>query len=430
MTYSSLNRKKIETNFSGGSITSNAGVMLLREVDRKLNLSKQLNECIADPRAQNQIDHSYESLLMQRIYGLACGYEDLNDQTTLRHDVCLQAACNQEKALGSASTLCRLENNTTREDCVKASQLLVELFIQKQGKKPPKELILDFDATHDPVHGDQEQCFYNGYYEQDCFLPLYVFCGSDLLVSYLRPSNIDGAKHSWAILSMLVKRFREAWPEVKITFRADSGFMRHRMFNWCEKNEVEYIVGIGKNKKLLCEIARFIPGIEEIYELTGKPYRYYVDFQYAAGSWSHQRRIIAKIECNKNGLTRRFIVTNKKGHNKTHYEQRYCMRGEMENMIKQQKLDLGADRTSCHRFVANQMRVLLCSFAYVLMLSLKELTLKRTKLKHLHMGSMREKFLKIGAVIIKNTRRIKIMMDSHYPLQDLFTQMIQKLTAG
>lgn len=426
--FSPLSRKKITAQFSGGSITSNAGIVLLREVNKKLSLSKQLAACIQDLRDPSRIDHSYESMLMQRIYGIACGYEDLNDHDALRQDQCFQIACDRNEPLSSSPTLCRMENNFTREDCARVSQLLVELFIQCH-KKAPDELILDFDATDDPAHGEQECNFFNGFYDEYCFLPLYVFCGSHLLVSYLRPSNIDGAKHSWGILSLLVKRLREKWPQVKITFRGDSGFCRDRMLTWCDHHDVEYIVGIPGNNRLVRAIESDITATEAAFKQTNLLQRRFVQFEYAAESWTIKRTVVARIQYDHHGQSIRFITTNKPGHAQKHYEARYSLRGDMENKIKQQKLDLGSGRTSCKRFIANQMRLLFSSLAYVIIHALQTMTLKRTNLRTAYVGTIRNKLLKIGAVIIVNTRRIKILFDSHCPLQDLFITIAAKLTA-
>ena len=235
-------RRKVTANFKGGDVSSDGGVLLLRQVDKHLGLTQQLAAAIPDPRNQDLITHPHLALLKQRIYGIACGYEDLNDHARLRHDPGFQTAVERDEELASAPTLCRLENRSYRQVAVDVHRVFVEQFIAS-FKEAPDELVLDFDATDDPVHGEQEGRFYHGYYRKYCFLPWYVFCKDQLLVSYLRPSNRDAAKHAWAILSLLVKRFRQKWPHVKIIFRADSGFCRHRMLTWCERHQVDYMVG-------------------------------------------------------------------------------------------------------------------------------------------------------------------------------------------
>ena len=247
--YARCKRRKVQGQFTGGDITSDGGIMLLREVDKKINLTKRIAKVFNDPRCKGKVRHDLLSMLRQRIYGISLGYEDLNDHDTLRKDKAVQTAVEKDSDLASASTLCRFENWVDSQTLWEISSIQLDVFIESL-KRAPKELILDFDGTDDPVYGGQLGAYFHGYYDHHCFLPLYVFCRQKLLVSYLRPSNIDGAKHSWAILSLLVKRLRQVWPDVHIIFRGDSGFCRHKMFNWCEKNDVSYIVGIAKNNRL------------------------------------------------------------------------------------------------------------------------------------------------------------------------------------
>lgn len=293
-------------------------------------------------------------------------------------------------------------------------------------EQTPKELILDFDATDDQVHGEQEGRFFNGYYDNYCFLPLYVFCKDQLLVSYLRESRIDGAKHSWAILALLVKRLRREWPKVKIIFRGDSGFCRHRMLRWCDRHDVKYIVGIAKNNRLNAHIEEPMAAAEQ----SGKTIRTFADFQYAAGSWDRERRIIAKIEVTALGRNPRYVVTNLEGDPRKLYERVYCARGDMENRIKEQQLDLFADRTSCHKWWPNQFRLLLSSLAYTLVESIRRKTLKGTELEHAYVSTIRLKLLKIGAVILRNTRRIRFLLSSSYPYKNLYRSVARQLTPG
>ena len=284
-------------------------------------------------------------------------------------------------------------------------------------KRAPKKLLLDFDATDDVVHGKQEGRFFHGYYDHYCFLPLYVFCRNQLLVSYLRPSKIDGAKHAWAILALLVKRLRQAWPQVKIILRADSGFCRWRMLSWCERNNVGYIVGIAKNKRLNAITAQRQREARDCYAELGAKVRWFTDLHYAAGSWNRARRVIAKIEHTAKGSNPRYVVTNLKGDGQALYDKLYCARGEMENRIKEQQLDLFADRTSCHRWWPNQFRLLLSSLAYMLLEAIRRLALKGTELANAYVGTLRLKLLKIGAVILRNTRRIRFLLSSACPYQ-------------
>jgi hypothetical protein len=419
-------RRRVEANFQGGEITSDGGVLLLQQVDRQLGLSEAVARTLDDPRRQASCDHDGLSVLRQRVYALALGYEDLNDHETLRLDLALQTALGRTQELASSSTLCRWENRADREAAGRIHEVIVEQFIGS-FKKRPKKLILDFDATDDAVHGKQEGRFFHGYYDHYCFLPLYVFCRNQLLVSYLRPSKIDGAKHAWAILALLVKRLRQAWPQVKIIFRADSGFCRWRMLSWCERNNVGYIVGIAKNKRLNAITAQLQREARDYYAELGAKVRWFSDIQYAAGSWNRRRRVIAKIEHTDKGSNPRYVVTNLSGDGKVLYEKLYCARGEMENRIKEQQLDLFADRTSCHRWWPNQFRLLLSSLAYMLLEAIRRLALQGTELANAYVGTLRLKLLKVGAVILRNTRRIRFLLSSAYPRQRLFLQVAARL---
>jgi len=421
-----LKRRQIITQFSGGAITSDAGGILLRQIDRHLGLTKSLSEVLQDSRRQKSCNHSLLSLLRQRIYALALGYEDLNDHQALRNDPAFQTAIEQDYEPASPSTLCRFENKADRQTAWAIHQVIIEKFIASK-KSPPSELILDFDATDDRVHGQQEGRFFHGYYDHYCFLPLYVFCEEQLLVSYLRPSKIDGAKHSWAILSLLVKRFRQEWPEVKIIIRADSGFCRHRMLTWCERNNVDYIVGIAKNKRLQVEAAPFIDQALQNFETSHEKQRLFGWIRYGAKSWGGEKQIIVKAEHTAKGANPRFVVCSLTGEVQLLYDDLYCARGDMENRIKEQQLCLFADRTSCHAWYANQFRLLLSSLAYILIEGIRRLALQGTDLARAQSDTIRLKLFKIGAVIIRNTRRIRFLMSSSYPYQEIFYKITRRL---
>jgi hypothetical protein len=419
-------RRKVVADFGGGEITSDAGVLLLSEADKRLRLTQRIAPQFDDPRCKGKCDHSLQDMLRQRIYALALGYEDLNDHMTLRKDTALQTAVGRDTDLASNATLCRFENRATRQMCWQISRELVEVFIESHAT-PPRQLILDFDCTDDPVHGHQVGRFFHSYYDNYCFLPLYVFCGHQLLAAYLRPSNIDPAKGAWAILKLLVQRLRKVWPEVQITFRADSGFCRHRMLGWCERQGIDYIVGIAKNSRLLEAARPVIHQARHQFELTGQKQRLFGDLLYAAGSWKSARRIIAKAEHSRKGSNPRFVVTNLSGDGPELYDKLYCARGEAENRIKEQQLDLFADRTSCMNWLPNQLRVLLSGLAYTLMEAVRRLALAGTKLARACCGTIRLKLLKIGAVIVRNTRRVHLMLSSACPYQDLFIRAAKRL---
>ena len=305
--------------------------------------------------------------------------------------------------------------------------MIVEKFISS-FKTPPKRLILDFDATDDTVHGQQVGRFFHGYYDHYCFLPLYVFCGSQLLAAYLRPSNIDGARHAWAILSLLVKRLRREWPGVKIIFRGDSGFCRWRMLRWCDNHRIGYIVGLAKNKRINAMAADLMEQAQEQFEASGVKQRIFGETMYAAKAWDRKRRVIMKAEHSSQGNNPRYVVTNLPGDPQRLYDRDYCARGDMENRIKEQQLDLFSDRTSCHNWWPNQIRLLLSSLAYILIESVRRLALKGTELAAAQCGTIRLKLLKIGAVLTRNTRRIRMHLTSACPYQHLFWLVAERLT--
>lgn len=399
-----------------------------------MGLIDAINESVNDPRCPYLIEHDQRTILAQRILAIAAGYEDLNDHQTLRDDTLLKALtdrrlkCGQKQGdpLASPPTLCRLENRITRRDLVGMAEVLLEQFISAH-EKPPEELVLDFDATDDLVHGRQEKRFFHGYYDPYCFLPLYVFCGEHLLVAYLRPANIDAAKHSRAILKLLVKRFGQAWPNVRIIFRADSGFCRWKLHRWCENNSVGYITGLAKNNRLKRRARRTMTTARWRFRQSGQKQRLFEAFAYAAGTWDRPRRVIAKAEYSKQGENPRFVVTNLTGDAQELYEQLYCQRGEAENRIKEQQLGLFADRTSCHDFLSNQFRVLLSAAAYVLMETLRRVGLAGTELARAQVGTIRLKLLKIGGRIVQSVRRIVVHLASGCPMQAVFRTVLDHL---
>ncbi len=429
ISFSSLGRKKISGSFTGGSITSDGGLLLLREIDKQQQLTNKMAKLIIDKRDQSYVTHPVIQMLRQRIFGLAAGYEDLNDHDTLRKDSAFQTVVSKEQELAGSSTLSRFENSIDRQDCVRLSHLLVEQFITSY-KIPPKELTLDFDPTDFTLHGNQENAHYHGYYQNYCYLPLYVFCNHQLLVAYLRPSNIDGSKHGGAILKLLVKKLRESWPEVKIVFRCDGAFARRHILSWCEHNGIEYLVGLSKNNRIINLAKPTLETAQQLYDATKEKQKLYTEFTYQAGTWHKSRRVIAKVEHNRLGYNLRLVVTNKKEVPQQIYENNYCLRGDMENDIKQQKLDLRADRVSGHEFMVNQFRMLLSGFAYVLFHKLTQTHLKNTKFANSYCKTIRLKLFKIGAIIIKNTRSIKFLFSSTFVEQKLFTQIVLNIESG
>lgn len=419
----------VEALFEGGDITSNGGALLLRQADRRLGLTERVAKALCDPRRKASCIHDALSMVRQRVYGLALGHEDLNDHGELRRDLARQTAVDRDVALASAPTLCRFERRAGREEALRLHEVLMEQFMASH-ERAPRRLILDFDATDDRVHGRQAGRHYHGYYRHYCFLPLYVFCGDRLLAAYLRPGKSGAAKHAWAVLALLVKRLRKTWPKVKITFRGDSGFCRWRMLWWCERNGVDYIVGIARNNGLAALAKPLVIQAQDAYEDSGAKQRLFDAFFYAAGTWDKPRRVLVKAEHTAKGSNPRYVVTNLKGDPQLLYDTLYCARGDMENRIKEQQLHLFADRTSCHDWWPNQYRVLLSAMAYVLLDAIRRIALKGTELACAYVGTIRLKLLKIGAVVLRNTRRVRFLLSSAHPRQNLFFLATARLQPG
>jgi hypothetical protein len=421
--------RRVEADFAGGDISSNGGAPLLALAERRLGLLSGLARRLDDGRQAGKVEHKLLPLLRQRVYAVALGHEDVNDHGALRDDLALQTAVGRDERLASPSTVGRLDRAADRAWAWAAHVSMVEAFIAS-FEEAPEELVLDFDATDDAVHGRQVGRFFHGYYDHYCFLPLYVFCGDHLLVSYLRPSNIDGAKHAWAILALLVRRLRREWPDVRIILRADSGFCRHRMLNWCEHHGVGYIVGLAKNTRLNGQAEMWMGWAEAAYRHSGEKQRVFVELRYGAHTWTKRRRVIARIEHGAKGANPRYVVTNLAGDGRHLYDKLYCQRGEMENRIKEQQLHLFADRTSCHKWWPNQFRLTLSSLAYSLIEAIRRLALKGTDMARAQAGTIRLKLLKIGAVVIRNTRRVSLHLSTACPDKVLFHLVAARLKPG
>jgi hypothetical protein len=428
--FASLGPQAVVADFRGGRLTTDAGALLLRQIAQQTGLFEALNAAIPDPRNPVLIVHDQQALIAQRVTAIALGYEDLNDHHHLRTDPVLQVIAGKtpepETPLASPPTLCRLENRIDRATLVRVAEVMVDQFLAAHPT-PPEHLILDFDATDDPVHGRQEGRFFHGYYDHHCFLPLYVFCGDELLVAYLRPSNIDAAKHARAVLKLLVRKLRTAWPEVKVTIRGDSGFCRWRLMRWCDAHGIGYVLGLAKNPALQRAAADEIARAERQFQQTGQPQRLFGSFAYAAATWDRPRRVIVKAEHNAQGGNPRFVVANVPGDPQELYDAVYCQRGEMENRIKEQQLDLFADRTSCHRFLANQFRLLLSSAAYVLVQALRRTALAGTELARAQVGTIRLKVFKVAARVVVSVRRVVFHLASSYPYQAVFRSALARL---
>ena len=414
-----FSRRRIEASFDGGDISGNGGAQLLRLADDRTRLIRSAARAMGDARRKKSCAHDLESLIRQRVYAIALGHEDLNDHDELRSDLALRTALHRDETLASPSTLCRLENRADRATAAALHEVLVERFIAS-FERAPRRLVLDVDATDDRAHGAQEGRFFHGYYDHYCFLPLYVFCGDRLLASYLRPSKIDGAKHSWAVLALLVRRLRRAWPEVRITVRGDSGFCRWRMLRWFDRHGVDYVIGVAKNARLLARSSQTRALAQRRHRETGDKQRLFGEIRHGARSWDAARRVIVKAEHGARGGNPRFVVTSLGGDPQRIYDRVYCARGDMENRIKEQQLDLFADRTSCHKWWANQFRLLLSSLAYTLLETIRRTALRGTALARAQCGTLRLKLLRIGAVVLRNTRRVRLLLSSSYPHPELF----------
>ena len=421
-----VGRRVVEANFEGGNISSDGGLLLLRRADERIGLSRAAAAVLSDPREPSRITHSLRDLLAQRIYGLCCGYEDLNDHDTLRDDLLMQTAVGRADALASSPTLSRLETRATRAQAAALHGVLVEQFIASH-KTPPSELMLDIDASDVPLHGNQERAEFHAYYDHHCYLPLYVFCGQAMLACVLRRSRIDGAKNAAAVIKLLVQRLRQAWPESRIVVRGDSGFCRQRLLRWCERSGVSYIIGLARNARLEAQVRYAELMLADEYARSGTKQRLIDEFTYAADSWNTPRRVITRLEHGCQGNNPRFIVTNLEGDAVQLYERLYCARGEAENRIKEVQLDLFGTRASCHRFAANQLRLLLAALAYTLMQRLRELALKGSELERATAATIRSRLLKIGAAIVRNTRRVRVLLASHHPLRAVFLSAARAL---
>ena len=414
-----VGRRVVEAAFDGGDIVSDGGVLLLKRVDERLGLTRSAARAFGDERRSASVQHSVHSLLSQRIYGMCLGWSDVCDHNVLRNDLVMQTAVGRAEPLASAPTLSRLETGATPEHAAAMHEVLMQQFIASHAK-PPKELVLDVDATHVPLHGEQERGHFHAHYDNYCYLPLYVFAGQDMLACVLRPSDRDPASVVSALIKRLLVPLRRAWPRTKIIVRADSGFCRPRVLRRLERWGVSYIIGLQKNARLQQEVELAELALADQYAARQTKQRMLGEFEYAAKTWDRPRRVIARLEHGPLGANPRFIVTDLKGSPKVLYERRYCARGEAENRIKEAQLDLFGRRASCHRFQANQLRLLLAALAYTLMINLRRLALKGTELAQACTATIRARLLKIGAAILRNTRRVRVLLASAHPMKHVF----------
>jgi Transposase DDE domain group 1 len=451
-----LGSREVLADFDGGDISSDGGALLLRQTERLTGIIRQFAACFIDHRNPDLVEHTVEELIAQRVYALALGYEDLNDHDDLRRDPLLatvvgkpdptgktrQRRRDRGKPLAGKSTLNRLELTPVGADKESrykkvvcrthdVERLFVSLFLQAHSR-PPERIVLDLDATDDPIHGHQLGRFFHGYYKNFCYLPLYIFCGDHLICARLRPADIDAAAGSVKHLERIVARIRQAWPEVEVTIRADSGFCREPIMAWCEANGVDYVLGLAQNTRLKAMIAEEQEQARQEFERTKEPARVFTDLQYRTlDSWSRERRVVAKAEHLAKGANPRFVVTSLTPEGraaKPLYEEDYCGRGEMENRIKEQQLHLFADRTSVATMRGNQVRLFFSSIAYVLLSALRRLGLAGTELARAQCQTIRSKLLKIGALVRVTVRKVWVKLSSGCPYADVFRRVHANLS--
>lgn len=433
--------RQIVARFDGGTISSDGGALLLRQTDQHLNLLPRLAECFLDGRNPEQVEHTILEMVSQRVYGLALGYEDLNDHEQLRRDPVFGVLAGREELdqpLAGKSTLNRMELGAGVPDRYKKitfwkegiDELLVTLFLEAYAQAPA-EIVLDVDTTDLPLHGKQEGRFFHGYYDEYCYLPLYIFCGEHVLCARLRESNHDASFGSLAEIRRMVAQIRAAWPEVKIILRGDSGFCRNELMSWCEEQGVDFVFGMARNQRLRKIIGAQMRAATQQWNQTGYPARVFTEFAYQTrkrkhkGGWSRPRRVVAKAEHIDGKENPRFVVTSLSGQRwaaKALYEELYCARGDMENRIKEQ-FSLFADRVSSETMRANQLRLYLSAMAYVLVSGLRRLGLRATELAQAQVSTIRTRLLKIGAQIRVTVRKVWVSLASSYPWQSLYQQV-------
>ena len=435
LSFKSLFGKEIIACFDGGRMTSDGGGLLLREIDERYGVTAAAATSIHDRRDRKRTLHDMVALLRQRIFSIALGYEDANDADTLKSDPALKIMSGRlpetDADLASQPTISRFENRATSGDLRRLADFLADLYIRTHPGSPDW-IVLDMDATDDPTHGDQQLSFFHGYYDQHMYHPLLIFDGLDgfPLAAILRPGNVHASKASVSILKRLIKKLKKAYPQTHILLRADAGFAIPALYRFLEKQRrVSYVIGLITNSRLRRNVERLTAQAQRAFEQTGQKQRQFISFRYKADSWKRSRRVIAKVEWLLKGLNQRFVLTNLSTDAQTIYDDIYVMRGEAENRIKELKLDLKADRLSCHRFQANQFRLLLHTLAYCLFWLLRQ-HLHGTELSAAQAGTIRLKLLKIGARVSQSTRRVWFHMASSYPYQALFAKIIDNIRAA
>jgi len=438
LSFGFLGHKHVVGQFDGGNLSSDGGLMLLSAADRQLGLTASLAKLLPDDRDQTKVVHGLDEMLAQRVYQIACGYEDCNDADDLRRDPLLKTSIGRlpesDPDLASQPTLSRFENRVSRTQLRRMAEVLVDSFLRRQASRTPRWIILDFDATDDEVHGQQQFEAFNGFYDGHCFLPLLVTAQvhggpHDLLVAMLRPGNVHAGHGAVSVLKRLVRKLREAWPEVRILLRGDNGFGKPEIYNWCEANDVFYLINLAKNSRLTALAEPYLQAARAEFSETEEKVRNLHAETYAAKGWPHERRVLVKAEVSAQGDNPRFVVTNLRCGDPTRQYDLYALRGDAENRIKELKNDLKLDRTSCHRFVANQFRVLLHAAAFVLHTQLRR-CLKGTELEHAQACTLQRQLLKLGVRVRETVRRVWLHFASSCPVQDLWEPLLARLRAA
>lgn len=430
-------KKRVVGIFDGGRVTSDGGLWVVKMADRKLGLTERMGVCVGDGRQRGKVRHEVVDLLRQRIYLIAAGYEDCNDSDSLREDPAAKLAVGRlpesERDLASQPTLSRFENGITRRELRRMGEVFVERWIARHRKHPPREIILDFDATDDETHGQQQLAFFHGYYECYCYLPLFVTASADgegeqeLVAAVLRPGNKHAGYGARAVLERIVEKVRRAFPKARIIMRGDSGMALPEIYEWCEENGVEYVIGLARNDRLEVLGEALLERAREEYQQRQQKVQLFGELRYAAGSWSRERRVVQKAEVMAQGDNPRFVVTNREDLAAEELYRFYIARGDMENRIKELKLQLKADRTSCHRFLANQFRLFLHAAAFILLQSIRQ-HLSGTELQNAELNTLRLRLIKIGARVTQSVRRIVFHWASAYPWKRLLRLLLFRLS--
>jgi len=438
LSFGFLHSKQVTGAFDGGNISSDGGLMLVKEADQQLNLTTTIGGLLRDVRQRGKVFHQLPAMLAQRVYQIACGYEDCNDADDLRFDPMFKLALDRlpetDRDLASQPTLSRFENSMSRTQLCRMGHALVDLVLDQYSAATPKKIVLDFDATDDPTHGQQQFTAFNAYYDEHCYLPLIVTAQIDggpdeLLAVMLRGGRSHAGAHALAVLKRLVRELRTRWPDVDILFRADNGFGKPEIYDWCEGNGVDYLISLAKNPRLSRLVEPHLERARAEYEETGEKVRHLHETRYAADSWRYERRVLMKAEVMADGDNPRFVVTNLSGGDPEALYDEYAMRGDAENRIKELKCDLQIDRTSCHRFIANQFRLLLHAMAFILLSYLRK-HLTDTELERAQVCTLQRHLLKLGVRVKETTRRVWLHFASNCPVQDIWPVLLARMRAA